>query len=73
MQTLNSLGEETLRSLGLAGWSPSGMVQQALEAIHVSMDLPWWGAIVLGRFKKKVLGIQTGFDIQRCTLILFGF
>ncbi len=45
---LTSLGEPTLYSLGLGNWSPAGMVQLALENLHVGLDLPWWGAIMLG-------------------------
>lgn len=49
-EILNALGEPTLASLGLANWTPSGLVQMALEALHVSADLPWWGAIVAGLY-----------------------
>ena len=45
---LNALGEPALSSMGLAGWSPSGCVQQALEGLHASLGLPWWEAIVIG-------------------------
>ncbi|KAK7481673.1 hypothetical protein BaRGS_00027046 [Batillaria attramentaria] len=45
---LNALGEQTLSSVGLAGWSPAGLVQQGLEALHVSAGLPWWSAILAG-------------------------
>ncbi|XP_057331042.1 mitochondrial inner membrane protein OXA1L isoform X2 [Microplitis mediator] len=44
----NALGEPTLKSLGLAGWSPIGIVQQLLEVVHVSCGLPWWATIALG-------------------------
>ena len=38
---------ESLASLGLcSNVTPVGWTQQALEALHVHMDLPWWGAIV---------------------------
>ncbi|CAI9721960.1 inner membrane OXA1L-like [Octopus vulgaris] len=48
VETLNALGEPTFTSLGLASWTPSGLVQSALETLHVSVGLPWWGSIVLG-------------------------
>lgn len=48
LQQLNALGEPTLQSLGLGGWWPNGLVQTALESIHVGLDLPWWTAIVIG-------------------------
>ena len=45
---LNALGEPTFSSIGLAHWTPPGLVQSALEMMHVAGDLPWWGAIVAG-------------------------
>ncbi|XP_044577437.1 mitochondrial inner membrane protein OXA1L isoform X1 [Cotesia glomerata] len=44
----NALGEPTLASVGLGGWWPTGIAQQYLELIHVSLDLPWWATIALG-------------------------
>ncbi|XP_055378658.1 mitochondrial inner membrane protein OXA1L [Condylostylus longicornis] len=44
----SSLAEPTLQSIGLGGWTPVGMVQQGLDFLHISFDLPWWGAIALG-------------------------
>uniref|UniRef100_A0A0K8S539 Membrane insertase YidC/Oxa/ALB C-terminal domain-containing protein n=1 Tax=Lygus hesperus TaxID=30085 RepID=A0A0K8S539_LYGHE len=41
-------GEASLQSIGLGSSSPVGLVQQALEFLHVGMDLPWWGAIAAG-------------------------
>jgi YidC/Oxa1 family membrane protein insertase len=43
-----ALAEPTLASLGLCSWAPSGWVQSALETLHVGLDVPWWGAIVIG-------------------------
>lgn len=40
--------EPTLAELGLAGYTPVGMIQNLLEFIHVDLGLPWWGAIVAG-------------------------
>jgi hypothetical protein len=45
---LNAAGEAPFTSLGLGGWSPSGIVQQCLEFFHVGIGLPWWGSILLG-------------------------
>ncbi|OON16411.1 inner membrane protein, partial [Opisthorchis viverrini] len=42
---LNTLGEPSLASLGLCSYWPSGWYQALLEALHVSLDLPWWAAI----------------------------
>ena len=45
----SSAVEPTLQSLGLASSSPGGVVQAALESLHVGLDVPWWTAIVIGR------------------------
>ena len=45
----SSAVEPTLQSLGLASSSPGGMIQAALESIHIGLDVPWWTAIVIGR------------------------
>lgn len=47
---LNALGEPTLESLGLGGYSPVGLVQKAFEFLHVSFGLDWWAAIAVGEF-----------------------
>ncbi|KAG7300044.1 hypothetical protein JYU34_015571 [Plutella xylostella] len=48
IQSLAANGEPTFASIGLGGWSPVGMVQNCLEFVHVTMDIPWWGAILIG-------------------------
>ena len=45
--TVASLGEPTLASLGLGGYSPAGLIQQALELIHVSGNVSWCLSIVI--------------------------
>ncbi|XP_026208765.1 mitochondrial inner membrane protein OXA1L [Anabas testudineus] len=40
--------EPTLAELGLAGYTPVGLIQNLLEFMHVDLGLPWWGAIVAG-------------------------
>ena len=52
-QVLNALGEPTLASQGLCNYTPPGLLQFALENLHVGLDLPWWGAIVASEFKKE--------------------
>ena len=47
--------ESTLQSIGLGGWTPSGMVQQLLNFIHVTYDIPWWGTIACGKLLIKIL------------------
>ncbi|XP_013106824.1 mitochondrial inner membrane protein OXA1L [Stomoxys calcitrans] len=52
---LNALGEPTFASIGLGGWSPVGLVQNCMEFLHVSCDLPWWGAIAIGTVVVRTL------------------
>ncbi|KAM9424681.1 mitochondrial inner membrane protein OXA1L-like isoform 3-T3 [Pholidichthys leucotaenia] len=40
--------EPRLAELGLAGYTPVGLIQNLLEFIHMDLGLPWWGAIVAG-------------------------
>lgn len=53
--SLNALGEPTLESLGLGGWSPSGMVQQCLEFFHANLGMPWWASILTGTIIVRLL------------------
>lgn len=41
-------GEPAFATLGLGGYSPVGLVQSAMEFLHISLDLPWWGVIMIG-------------------------
>ncbi|XP_028392757.1 mitochondrial inner membrane protein OXA1L-like [Dendronephthya gigantea] len=41
------ISEPTFQSLGLGGNSPIGLIQQAMETIHVGIGVPWWGTIVV--------------------------
>lgn len=49
IEAIVSNGEPPFSALGLGGWSPVGMVQQCLEYLHITMDIPWWGAIAIGK------------------------
>lgn len=40
--------EPSLAELGLANYTPVGLIQNLLEFMHVDVGLPWWGAIVVG-------------------------
>lgn len=35
-----------LKALGLGGYSPSGLLQQLLDAVQYYTDLPWWATII---------------------------
>ncbi|XP_013140550.1 PREDICTED: mitochondrial inner membrane protein OXA1L [Papilio polytes] len=48
VQTLAANGEPSFASLGLGGWGPVGIVQNCFEYLHITLDVPWWGAILIG-------------------------
>lgn len=62
---LNALGEPTLESLGLGGWFPVGIIQNSLEFLHVSLNLPWWGAIAVGTVIVRLLMFPLVIITQR--------
>ncbi|KDR78262.1 hypothetical protein GALMADRAFT_245348 [Galerina marginata CBS 339.88] len=37
-----------LAAMGLAGWSPAGLVRWSMEVIHVTAGIPWFWTIVAG-------------------------
>lgn len=59
------LGEPTFASLGLGGWSPSGIVQQCLEFFHVNMGMPWWASILTGTIIVRLLVFPLVVKSQR--------
>ncbi|XP_059363366.1 mitochondrial inner membrane protein OXA1L-like [Carassius carassius] len=49
LDVLQEVGAEaSLSELGLGCSTPVGLIQNLLEFMHVSIGLPWWGAIVAG-------------------------
>ena len=44
---LNALGEPTLHSLGLNSWWPPGLIQGALEWLHVTHSFEWFQSIII--------------------------
>ncbi|XP_063627084.1 mitochondrial inner membrane protein OXA1L-like [Cydia splendana] len=70
VQSLAANGEPTFASLGLGGWSPVGMVQQCLEYVHVSLDIPWWGAILIGTIVVRVAMFPLVILAQRNTAVM---
>lgn len=70
VQALASNGEPTFPSIGLGGWSPVGMVQQCLEYLHISLDVPWWGAIVIGTVVVRLAMFPLVIISQRNTAIM---
>lgn len=47
--------EVLLQELGLGAWTPVGLVQGALQGLHLHAGLPWWAAIVMGTLGARVL------------------
>lgn len=67
VQSLAANGEPTFASLGLGGWGPVGLVQNALEYLHVSLDVPWWGAILIGTVVVRLVMFPLVIISQRNT------
>lgn len=56
VETASKFGSEpAFSTVGLGGWSPVGIVQNCMEFAHVTCDLPWWGAILLGTICVRVI------------------
>jgi len=64
-ELLNLLGEPTLHSLGLASWWPSGRMQYLMEQIHLYLDIPWWGSIMLTAVLLRIVVFPTVVWAQR--------
>lgn len=47
-QALVEGAEPAFSTLGLGGWSPIGIVQNCMEFLHISVDLPWYTTIIIG-------------------------
>jgi len=52
---VHSNGEPTLGSIGLGGYTPVGLVQNFLEFMHISLDIPWWTTIVIATVCARTL------------------
>lgn len=53
--TISAAGETPFAQLGLGGWTPVGLVQNCMEYLHVGLDIPWWGAIMIGTICVRTL------------------
>ncbi|KAG8509426.1 Mitochondrial inner membrane protein OXA1L [Galemys pyrenaicus] len=42
---VQAAAEQSFAELGLASYTPVGLIQNLLEYMHVNLGLPWWGAI----------------------------
>jgi YidC/Oxa1 family membrane protein insertase len=47
-ETLAEGVEPAFSTIGLGGWTPVGIVQNCMEYLHIGLDIPWWGAIMIG-------------------------
>ncbi|CAH0718264.1 unnamed protein product, partial [Brenthis ino] len=70
VQSIAANGEPTFASLGLGGWGPVGIVQNCLEYLHISLDVPWWGAIMIGTIVVRVLMFPLVIMSQRNTAVM---
>ena len=48
VESIVELAEPAFATLGLGGWSPVGMVQNCMEYLHIGLDIPWWGSVLIG-------------------------
>ncbi|XP_039287317.1 mitochondrial inner membrane protein OXA1L [Nilaparvata lugens] len=64
------LGEPPFETIGLGGWSPVGLLQNAFEYMHISMDLPWWQCVVLGTVIVRVLLTPVVILSQRNSVVM---
>ncbi|XP_019351045.1 mitochondrial inner membrane protein OXA1L isoform X1 [Alligator mississippiensis] len=65
---VSGLGPElelSLSELGLASYTPVGLIQTMLESLHVHLGLPWWGAIVAGTVMFRCLAFPLIMKGQR--------
>ncbi|CAK9828329.1 Mitochondrial inner membrane protein OXA1L [Anthophora retusa] len=62
---LHANGEVTFDSIGLGGWGPVGLLQSYFEWIHITCDMPWWGAIILTSILVKTITIPFTVDAIR--------
>uniref|UniRef100_A0A7E4W3K0 Mitochondrial inner membrane protein OXA1 n=1 Tax=Panagrellus redivivus TaxID=6233 RepID=A0A7E4W3K0_PANRE len=66
IEELAASGESVLDELGLLSWwKPSSYLRLALEAVHVHLDLPWWGAIVATTVALRLACIYVPIMSQR--------
>lgn len=70
VKSLAANGEPSFASYGLGGWSPIGLIQNALEYLHVTLDVPWWGAILIGTICVRLVLFPLVILSQRNTAVM---
>ncbi|XP_071957805.1 mitochondrial inner membrane protein OXA1L-like [Antedon mediterranea] len=53
-EILQPVAEIPFSELGLGGYTPVGLLQSALEFLHISAGLPWWAAIATGTIIARI-------------------
>ena len=56
---------EDFAALGLGGYTPPGLVQHALEFLHVNAHLPWWASIVAATITLRLALFPLAVRMQR--------
>ncbi|XP_058801091.1 mitochondrial inner membrane protein OXA1L [Phymastichus coffea] len=59
------ISNPTLQDLGLGSNYPPGLIQQLLNYLHTTFDIPWWGAIAMTTVCIRTLMLPIVIKIQR--------
>ncbi|ORX92401.1 hypothetical protein K493DRAFT_285773 [Basidiobolus meristosporus CBS 931.73] len=59
-----------LKAMGLVNFTPVGFIQAALEFIHVSTGIPWWGTIVATTLLIRLALFPIVVKLQRNAAVL---
>lgn len=62
---VETLGEPTFQSIGLAHAYPSGLFQYVMEQIHLQGNLPWWATIVITTVLIRVIVFPVVIKAQK--------
>ncbi|XP_046736293.1 mitochondrial inner membrane protein OXA1L isoform X2 [Diprion similis] len=62
---VQGLREPPITDLGLGSYWPPGLIQSALEYLHVGLDIPWWGTIMIGTVCVRLLIFPLFVKTQR--------
>ncbi|XP_031618184.1 mitochondrial inner membrane protein OXA1L-like isoform X2 [Contarinia nasturtii] len=68
--TLTTNSEPSFVELGLGGYTPVGILQNGLEFLHVSYDLPWFATIAISTVIIRILITPLAVLAQRNTAVM---
>jgi YidC/Oxa1 family membrane protein insertase len=54
-----------LSAMGLANFTPAGLVERLMEAIHVTTGMPWWATILAATFAARIALVPLNIKTQR--------